>query len=105
MKKLLKLFGLLIAMGTLFCLSGCDQLFNLGNEDDNTQQTTTDDEIGDVLEHTFIMEKPQGYSFYYYTSTTRFIYDEKESYYQISFDVGKKKMEDVHKTSCIYNTF
>ena len=80
MKKLSKLFGLLLAMGTLFCLSSCDGIVG-GNKDD---------EIGDVLEHTFVMEKPQGYNFYYYTSTTRFTYDGKESYYQISFDTAKK---------------
>ena len=93
MKKLLKLFGLLLAMGTLFCLSSCDDLFNLGNEDDNTQQTTTDDEeqaqayvkATDTINHEFYLSDDKT-SYIYYTSTQLFNYGEyTDCVYQISF--------------------
>ncbi|MBO4628949.1 MAG: hypothetical protein J5687_03245 [Treponema sp.] len=90
MKKLLKLFGLLLAMGTLFCLSSCDGLFGggaNGADDSNTPETTSSNPIN----HTFVKEDTVGYNYYYYTSTTRFSYGEHtECYYQISFNVAKK---------------
>ena len=82
MKKLLKLFGLLLAMGTLFCLSGCDLATLLG--EDNTQQTPRDNEekaktyeevtSGDKIEHEFYLSLDQPKSNKYFTSTTAFTY-------------------------------
>ena len=79
MKKLLKLFGLLIAMGTLFCLSSCDSLFG-GNEQED-----------EVLEHTFVIDMADKditkQIYIYYTSTTRFSYDDHPNcYYQMVFN-------------------
>ena len=92
MKKLLKLFGLLLAMGTLFCLSSCDDLLGLNGED-NTQQaaTTTTTTDNEVLEHTFVMDMadkdPAKQIYIYYTSTTRFSYpDHPNCYYQVVFN-------------------
>ena len=78
MKKLLKLFGLLIAMGTLFCLSSCDGLLGGGEEEE-------------VLEHTFVIDMADKditkQIYIYYTSTTRFSYDDHPNcYYQMVFN-------------------
>lgn len=91
MKKLLKLFGLLLAMGTLFCLSGCDLATLLG--EDNTQQTPRDNEekakeyvkSTDAINHEFYLSDDKN-SYIYYTSTQLFNYgDHTDCIYQISF--------------------
>ena len=82
MKKLLKLFGLLIAMGTLFCLSSCDGLFGGASEQDYSKP----------INHTFVKDNTTvGNSFVYYNSTTQFSYaGHNACYYQMSFNTGKK---------------
>ena len=88
MKKLLKLFGLLLAMGTLFCLSSCDGLFG-GNE--NEEETE--------IIHEFYQSDKKGY-YYYYTSTTGFTYTTQDGIvydksnpciYQVCFSQGANK--------------
>ena len=82
MKKLLKLFGLLIAFGTLFCLSGCGNLLN----------KSSDDDYSEPINHTFVRDMTMpGDSFVYYNSTKAFSYKDNAScYYQIKFNAGKK---------------
>ena len=86
MKKLFKLFGLLIITSTILCLSSCGNVF--GNKSD-------DDEII----HDFYNSDKKGY-YYYYTSTTTFtytspdgtIYDKSNPcIYQICFSQGTNK--------------
>ena len=78
MKKLFRLFGLLLAMGTLFCLSGCDQLFNSENEDDKPVEEKAKDYVevtsGDKIEHMFYLSLDQPKANKYFTSTTAFTY-------------------------------
>ena len=79
MKKIFKLFGIMIAVTTLMCLSSCDQLLNLGeNEND------------EVLTHSFVIDMGDKditkQIYIYYTSTTRFSYgDHPSCYYQMVF--------------------
>ena len=85
MKKLLKLFGLLIAMGTLFCLTSCDGLLDAKTDDEEVDYSKP-------INHTFVKDNTTvGNSFVYYNSTTKFSYTGHDAcYYQMSFNTGKK---------------
>ena len=80
MKKLLKLFGLLIAMGTLFCLSSCDSLLNGSEPKDETP----------VVDYTFYLSDDK-VSYQYFSGTTQFSYTDSDGVkhddciYQVSF--------------------
>ena len=95
MKKLLKLFGLLLAMGTLFCLSGCDGLFEGEAEEDYSKP----------INHTFVKDNTTvGNSFVYYNSTTKFSYTGHDAcYYQMSFNTGKKTWSIYTRTTSSTN--
>lgn len=83
MKKLLKLFGLLIAMGTLFCLSSCDGLFGGGEEEEEKARTYV--KSTDSINHEFYLSDDKS-SYIYYTSTQLFNYGKHtDCIYQISF--------------------
>lgn len=89
MKKIFKVFGALLAFAMVIGLSSCGDMLN------GTQNNGKDDEIGDVLEHTFVLDMGDKditkQTFIYYTSTTRFSYGEyTQCYYQMSFNVSKK---------------
>ena len=78
MKKLFKLFGLLIITSTILCLSSCNGIFGGEKKDE------------EVLEHTFVMDMadkdPAKQIYIYYTSTTRFSYENHPNcYYQMVF--------------------
>ena len=97
MKKICKLFGVLLAFTMVIGLASCDGLFNPGNtgfgragnagNSGSQQQGDTD-----PIKHTFIKDDTTGISFFYYTSTTRFTYPDNPEicYYQISFNAGEK---------------
>ena len=101
MKKLLKLFGLLLAMGTLFCLSSCDDLLGLNGENTPTKQEIEDEYYNNPINHTFVKDNTTvGNSFIYYNSTTKFSYTNHDScYYQMSFNVGKKTWQIYTRTT------
>ena len=87
MKKLLKLFGLLLAMGTLFCLSSCDDLFNMDNNEDKPVEEKAKEYVKstDAINHEFYLSDDKT-QYIYYTSTTAFNYQDYENcIYQISF--------------------
>ena len=83
MKKLFKLFGLMIITSTLFCLSSCGNIFGNKSGDD------------EVINHDFVIA-PNGkdittQQFIYYVSTTIFSYQGYEKcYYQINFNRATK---------------
>lgn len=83
MKKLLKLFGLLIAMGTLFCLSSCDGIF--GGE--------TEEDYSKPINHTFVKDSTDtGYFVCHYNAQNIFNYkDYTNCYYQIEFTASTPK--------------
>ena len=68
MKKIFKVFGALLAFTMVIGLSSCGDMLN------GTQDNGKDDEIGDVLEHTFVLDMGDKditkQTFIYYTSTT-----------------------------------
>ena len=85
MKKLLKLFGLLIAMGTLFCLSSCDDLFNTGDDTPVEEKAKAYVQSTDSINHEFYLSDDKN-SYIYYTSTQLFNYgNHTDCVYQISF--------------------
>jgi hypothetical protein len=87
MKKLLKLFGLLLAMGTLFCLSSCDDLFNMDNNEDKPVEEKAKEYVKstDAINHEFYLSDDKT-SYIYYTSTKLFSYENyTDCVYQISF--------------------
>ncbi len=84
MKKLLKLFGLLIAMGTLFCLTSCDGLFG-GEAEEDIEKAKKYVKSTDKIDHEFYLSDDKS-SYIYYTSTQLFDYGKHtDCVYQISF--------------------
>ena len=89
MKKLFKLFGILIAVSTLMCLSSCKDIMG-GSKDDKEE----------IINHEFYHSDKKG-SYYYYTSTTSFTYTSPENgtvydktnpcIYQVCFTQGTNK--------------
>ena len=82
MKKIFKVFGVLLAFMMVIGLTSCGDLFNFGNNKD---------EIGDVLEHTFVIDMADKdidkQISIYYTSTKRFSYKDNDAcYYQVAFN-------------------
>ena len=87
MKKILKLFGVLIAMSTLLCLSGCDLASLLGGGDSTPEEVAKEYQkvTGDAINHEFYLSDNKG-DYSYYTSTTSFTYGNHEDcIYQINF--------------------
>lgn len=85
MKKLWKLFGILIAVSTLFCLSGCDML--LGSKDNSTPEEKAKEYVKstDAINHEFYLSDNKG-QYVYYTSTQRFKYgNHDDCIYQVNF--------------------
>ena len=84
MKKLLKLFGLLIAFGTLFCLSGCGNLTSKSEEEVDYSQP---------INHLFLKDTTDtGYFVCHYNAQNIFKYkDYTNCYYQIEFTASSPK--------------
>ncbi len=85
MKKIFKVFGALLAFAMVIGLSSCGDMLN------GTQNNGKDDEIGDVLEHTFVIDMADKnidlQISVYYTSTKRFSYKNNDAcYYQVAFN-------------------
>lgn len=100
MKKICKVFGVLLAFAMVVGLSSCDSLWKMylpDEEDDNTVQTTDDTNetpmeyvtVDTPINHEFYLSDDKS-SYIYYTSTTRFIYENHDDcIYQISFTPTK----------------
>ncbi len=96
MKKIFKVFSLLLAFATLMTLTSCDDLWGLINENDKPQSSqqdnTTDDgtpkdyvAVTGVINHDFYLSDDKG-SYIYYTSINSFQYGNyTDCVYQISF--------------------
>ena len=94
MKKILKLFGVLLAAATLFSLSACDLATLMGGGNTgmkaanggNNNSSQTGDESGDPINHTFYLSDDQ-FAHKYFTDTQSFSFTDKDG---------------VHYTECIY---
>ena len=83
MKKLFKIFGLAFVLGTLFCMTSCDDLFN--TEEDPLTKAKSYEKQTDAINHEFWLSDDKS-SYLYYTSTQSFNYGKHEDcIYQISF--------------------
>ena len=87
MKKLLKLFGILIAVSTIFCLSACDLAGLLGDNGNTTKQELDDEYYNNPIEHTFVRAaSDSGYIYCHYDAQNTFTYgNHTNCYYQIEF--------------------
>ncbi|MBP5603332.1 MAG: hypothetical protein J6X78_11470 [Treponema sp.] len=89
MKKIFKLFGILLAIGTILCLASCDGLLNmmLDNEEDKDQtpEGIAYTQADSTINHEFYLSDDMN-SYIYYTSTQSFNYgNHQDCIYQISF--------------------
>ncbi len=103
MKKIFKLFGVLIAMSTLLCLSGCDLASLLGGGDSTPEEVAKEYQkvTGDAIEHEFYLSDDKS-SYIYYTSIQRFAYgNHNDCIYQISFT--PKKSDAIEGTWKLYS--
>jgi len=86
MKKLFRLFGLLIAVSTLMCLSSCGGITGTGTgEEENTNVNGNENQ---VISHGFYLSDDKG-GIIYYTSTQSFNYGNHEDcIYQVQFNLN-----------------
>ena len=103
MKKIFKVFGVLIAFSTLLCLTGCD-LAGLFGEGDKTPEEIAkkyQKADGEAINHEFYLSDDKS-SYIYYTSIQRFAYgNHNDCIYQISFT--PKKSDAIEGTWKLYS--
>ncbi len=99
MKKILKVFSILMAVAMIAGFTSCDDIFNFGFPENNENQQTTNgdndttnkepmqyiDNITEVINHDFYLSDDKS-SYIYYTSINSFQYgNHTNCVYQISF--------------------
>ncbi len=96
MKKILKVFSILMAVAMIAGFTSCDDIFNFGfPENNNNSQQATNGDDKTPINHTFYLSLSQT-QYKYYTDTTHFSFTDKDGVfyadciYQISFTPNTK---------------
>ena len=78
MKKILKVFSILMALAMIAGFTSCDDIFNFGfPENNNNFQQATNGDDKTPINHTFYLSLSQT-QYKYYTDTTHFSFTDKE---------------------------